>query len=623
MNYESLIPILGANLIWQTLLLALVVSVALRVLPKHAAKTRYHIALVALLGSGLLCVAPFLPDLTPDLSIGLTPQAEYSATAPIALTPEVLATQSLGISIEATRPQLAIGSIVLAIWLAGIAFSLLRLGFAALTAHKWSRNARPCALANHNTLSKQIRIRRSPDVSTPLVLGFFRPVVLVPDNFDLDLENPGTRAVLEHEIAHLVRYDLWTNLAQHLILAVLWWCAPLYWINAQIGIEREKLCDDMAAQKIGTGRALATALVDLVDRHPKQQPLLAIGIHPRANNLAERIHRLCKETPMPILSKRLLLTTSIAVPALIGSLILAAPRATAHSPIMAHSSSHSSMDEVTSLQYALFKATSLGRVDEVREILAMGVHPAFHLHGDGSPLILAAKTGNIEIADLLLSHGAEINRMTASDESALINAVKTNHLDMVKYLVERGADVSLGQVSNPRNRPEWRSPLSTAQKHRHTKIAQYLQSQGAVADSRTEKPRRIAPGPIVEGRLTSKFGTTRKQVDGKTHRGIDIANAEGTPIFAPADGTITTVSSNYNGKPKYGHVVVLETPGGIETVFAHLKDSQVSAGQFVLQGTQIARLGNTGKSTGPHVHIETSKNGKLIDPLKVWPTLAR
>ena len=624
MSVETLIPVLGANLIWQTLLLATVVGITLRILPNHAAKIRYNVSLVALFGSGLLCAAPFLPDLTPELSIGLTPSpVELFVSSPINTTPQILSTESYNLGNDVAKPQFPLGTIVLTIWLAGIVIALLRLSFAALTAHNWARNAQPLALPSDNLLSKSIRIRRSTDISTPLVLGFFKPVVLVPENFDLCLNNPGTRAVLEHEIAHLTRGDLWTNLAQHLVLALLWWCAPLYWINTQIGIEREKLCDDMAAQKIGTGRALANALIDLVDKHPKQQPLLAIGIHPRAHNLAERIHRLCKETPMPKLSKRLLATTTIAVPALIGSMILAAPRAVAHSPSTSFGAEHIGAEDISSLQYSLFAATSMGRTDEVRDILALGVDPAFHLHGDGTPLILAAKLGNIEIAELLLRHGAQINRMTASDESALINAVKTDKLKMVEFLVQNGADVSLGQLSNPMHRSEWRSPLSTARKHGHTRIAQYLQASGAVADARTETSSRMAHGPIVEGRLTSKFGTTRKNIDGKKHKGIDIANKPGTPIFAPANGTITQVTDTYKGKTSWGHVIVLQTAGGVETVFAHLKDSQVTPGQTVAKGTQIARVGNTGKSTGPHVHIQTTINGELKDPMVVWKTLAR
>ena len=298
MNIETLIPVLGANLIWQTMLLALVVAITLRILPKHAARARYRIALLALFGSGLLCVAPFMPDLTPDLSIGLSPQAPPVTQAPTAITPPAPVPQYIDAINVKPSPALPLGKIFFVVWLLGSIFSLLRLSFAAFTAHNWAHNARPLSLPVHNALSQPVHIRRSPNVTTPLVLEFFRPVVMVPQDFDLCLENLGTRAVLEHEIAHLTRGDLWTNLAQHLVLALLWWCVPLYWINAQIGIEREKLCDDMAAHKIGTGRVLANALINLADKQSKRQPLLAIGIHPRAHNLAERIHRLCKRKPL-------------------------------------------------------------------------------------------------------------------------------------------------------------------------------------------------------------------------------------------------------------------------------------------------------------------------------------
>ena len=620
---------LGANLIWQTLLVALVVGLALKILPRREARTRYRIAMTGLLGTCILLIAPFLPSFIPDLSVGFSP--EISTTPSMQVNSATLSGAATPIAPEIAAPNskqaISIGLILLAFWVIGSLLAIARLVAAAAQGHFWIQRGERLNVPN-NALSKPVRIFKSADINAPLVLGLISPAILVPKTFKFDLDSPETLAVLEHEIAHIDRLDLPVNLIQRLVLAALWWCLPLYWVNKQIMIEREKLCDDIAASRVGTGRALARALVSLAESHSQgRTPLLAIGIHPKAGALAERITRLCqdiyKETHMPTISKKLMLTSSLAVPLVLGGLIIAAPRAIAHSPIMSSSPSHSRMDDISSLQYALFKATALNRADEVREILGMGIDPAFHLHGDGTPLILAAKLGNIEIADLLLNHGAQINRMTASDESALINAVKTKHLDMVKFLVERGADVSLGQLSNPRHRPEWRSPLSTAQKHRHTKIAQYLQASGAVADNRKKATARPINGTIVEGRLSSKFGILRKKQGGKKHTGIDIANAEGTPIYAPADGTIIEVSSNYKDNPKWGHVVVLQTAGGIKTIFAHLQDSQVNIGQTVTQGTQIARLGNTGQSTGPHVHIQTRVKGELKDPLTVWPSLAR
>jgi beta-lactamase regulating signal transducer with metallopeptidase domain len=627
MSFDSFIPVIAANLVWQTLLVALVVFIVLKVLPRQEARTRYRIALTALLGTSLLLIAPFLPNYLPEIALGVQPMPVQEFSPVIADTVSPAATIEPTAMYAETSDPFPVGTILLIIWAIGSALAVARLCLAGLQGRRWVQRSKRVDV-HAQDLSKPVQIRSSADANAPLVLGLLRPVILVPPTFNLDLSNIESRAVIEHEIAHIERQDLIVNLGQQVILAALWWCAPLYWVNKQIMIEREKLCDDIAARKTGAGHALARALVNLAESHSAcRPPLLAIGLHPKAGALAERIQRLClniyKETSMPTISKKLMLSTTLAAPLVLAALVLAAPRAIAHSPFMSHSAGHSGMEDISSLQYALLMAASEGRVDEARQLLGMGVDPVFHLQGDGSPLILAAKHGHVEMAQLLVAHGAQVNRMTASDESPLINAVKGGHLRMVEYLVSQGADVSLGQVSNPMNRPEWRSPLSTAQKYRHVEIAQYLQNQGAVADTRKQSPRRIAPGPIVEGKLTSTFGVMRKTSGGEKHKGIDIANAEGTPIYAPADGTITEVTSNYKGKPKWGHVVVLQTPGGVETVFAHLKDSQVSAGDFVRQGTQIARVGNTGQSTGPHVHIQTSKNGELKDPLKVWPTLAR
>jgi len=621
MSIQSLLLGLGGNLMWQTLLIAIMVFTLFKSLPRTEARLRYRIALSALLGCVLLLAAPFLPNLTPQLSVGIAPETVSTMVAapanPAEIAPGIIADTILA---EVKR-ELPLGLTLLTVWAIGIVISLARLLRAATLGRRWVQRSVPIEVYDDLHLTHPVPVRRSDEISAPLVLGFVRPVILVPAGFDP--QSTGARAVLEHEIAHIERGDLWMNLAQRLVLALLWWCLPLYWLNQQINTEREKLCDDIAAGRIGNGRTLANALLDIAETNVRtKDQLLAIGIHPKAGHLAERITRLCKEAHMPKLSKKLLLTSSLAIPVLIGGLVLAAPRAVAHSSHSSHSPNDTNMRDVSALQYALFMATAKNSVDEVRDILGMGIDPAFHLHGDGTPLILAAKTGNVEIADLLLTHGAEINRMTASDESALINAVKTGHYDMVEFLVGRGADVSLGQLSNPMHRPEWRSPLSTAQKHRKVRIAQFLQSQGAVADTRKSGASSQIQ-KIVDGRLTSKFGAARKKFGGKTHNGIDIANKTGTPIFAPADGTIVEVTDTYKGKTTWGHVVVLQSAGGVETVFAHLNDSQVLTGDSVRLGQQIARVGNTGKSTGSHVHITTTVNGELINPLQVWPSLAR
>jgi murein DD-endopeptidase MepM/ murein hydrolase activator NlpD len=87
------------------------------------------------------------------------------------------------------------------------------------------------------------------------------------------------------------------------------------------------------------------------------------------------------------------------------------------------------------------------------------------------------------------------------------------------------------------------------------------------------------------------------------HNGIDIAGTPGTPILAAATGrVIVAKSSGYNGG--YGNMVIMTHDNGVQTVYAHLRAVYVSSGETITQGTQIGELGNTGRSTGPHLHFE-------------------
>jgi len=128
-------------------------------------------------------------------------------------------------------------------------------------------------------------------------------------------------------------------------------------------------------------------------------------------------------------------------------------------------------------------------------------------------------------------------------------------------------------------------------------------------------------GIILAGRLTAAYGPSPhpfKQGQRRDHKGVDIAAPIGTPIFAPGEGVILSATDVYQNKPKYGKVVVIETKNGAQTLFAHLDSFNVAAGQQVKAGQHIATIGNTGVSTGPHVHMETFIKGKRVNPLDVW-----
>lgn len=123
-----------------------------------------------------------------------------------------------------------------------------------------------------------------------------------------------------------------------------------------------------------------------------------------------------------------------------------------------------------------------------------------------------------------------------------------------------------------------------------------------------------AVGAPVSGRLTSGFGHRRHPVHGggDFHKGIDIAAPIGTPVKSPFAGTVAKVGEN----PYLGKYVMVDHPGGFRSVYGHNSEITVKAGDTIAAGHPIARSGNSGRSTGPHVHYGLFKDGKPVDPMR-------
>ena len=120
----------------------------------------------------------------------------------------------------------------------------------------------------------------------------------------------------------------------------------------------------------------------------------------------------------------------------------------------------------------------------------------------------------------------------------------------------------------------------------------------------------IWPAP---GRITSPFG------DGRHHPGIDIDGVTGDPVAAAAGGTVLLAGAapaDYSG---YGSVVMIDDGGGISTLYAHLSRVDVTIGQVLQQGQLIGLIGNTGASTGDHLHFEVRVLNKPVDPMPYLP----
>lgn len=117
------------------------------------------------------------------------------------------------------------------------------------------------------------------------------------------------------------------------------------------------------------------------------------------------------------------------------------------------------------------------------------------------------------------------------------------------------------------------------------------------------------------GRITSYFGYRKNPFNysSEFHHGLDIANYSGTEILAAGKGTVIETGYDYS----FGRYIIIDHGYNFVTRYAHLSKINVDEDEQVEKGQAIGLMGNTGESTGPHLHFEIRINGEVIDPLKI------
>jgi murein DD-endopeptidase MepM/ murein hydrolase activator NlpD len=125
--------------------------------------------------------------------------------------------------------------------------------------------------------------------------------------------------------------------------------------------------------------------------------------------------------------------------------------------------------------------------------------------------------------------------------------------------------------------------------------------------------------PVVEGFVGSGFGMRTDPFTGEytMHAGIDFAAPVGTPVFAAAGGVVASAEPH----PQFGNAVTIDHGNGLSTLYAHASRLMVKAGDIVRKGQQIALVGTTGRSTGPHLHFEVHVNGAPQNPARYLASL--
>jgi murein DD-endopeptidase MepM/ murein hydrolase activator NlpD len=120
--------------------------------------------------------------------------------------------------------------------------------------------------------------------------------------------------------------------------------------------------------------------------------------------------------------------------------------------------------------------------------------------------------------------------------------------------------------------------------------------------------------PVQDGWISSYFGSRADPFTGYTavHKGLDFAGPEGTKVSSVAAGLVTYAGD----RPGFGEMVEINHGNGLSTRYCHNEKLLVKQGDMVRKGQEVALMGSTGRSTGPHLHFEVLKNGAQVDPLR-------
>lgn len=183
---------------------------------------------------------------------------------------------------------------ILAAWPIISAALLARLVWAYGSMHRLKRRAQPLELdPSLNAGRRRVRLGASTEIGVPMAAGLFNPVILIPESLPAQLSQEEFRQVLVHELAHIRRWDDWTNLAEKVLEALFFFHPAVLWIARRLDLEREIACDDWVVSMTGAPRPYAVCLTKLVEFGAfSRGPQLAPGAVARKGQVSHRIESL-------------------------------------------------------------------------------------------------------------------------------------------------------------------------------------------------------------------------------------------------------------------------------------------------------------------------------------------
>jgi len=273
------------HFLWQGTVLALFLAAALKLISNKYSNLRYNLGILTL----ILCL------ITPCITYFIVYNTQFSHY-PVRVDNTTII-PSLELSFISYLPILSIA------WLIGVSYLSLGYCKALLSIYKLPKTqiSEPQAWLNELFISikqslyvsQNVRLLVSKLVEVPMVIGWLKPVILLPVNMVSGLSNEQLKLLIAHELAHVKRYDYFINLIQSLVEVFLFYHPAVKWISKQIRIDREYCCDDIAVKNQNVKIDYAKALLNAEELRPNTIPSMAMAA--TGGDLKSRVSRVIGE----------------------------------------------------------------------------------------------------------------------------------------------------------------------------------------------------------------------------------------------------------------------------------------------------------------------------------------
>ncbi len=291
------------HVVWQGAAIALVTAGALRLLGQRSANTRYVVACLSL---AMMLAAPVVTAAMlarPTATVSpVMERAGSGAASAVAAPVAVDGSDIAGLAIRTVRSRIdAWLPLVVIAWLAGVTgllgrmagglWRVRRLHLAAIAAPASSWQAVCTRLASNLGLGATPHVAELRNVETPTVVGWMRPVILLPIAAIANLTPSQVEAILAHELVHIRRHDFAVNVAQTVAETLLFYHPSVWWLSGRIRVEREHCCDDAAVELSGDAVQYATALTEL---EALRSTGTALALAATTGSLTHRVRRILR-----------------------------------------------------------------------------------------------------------------------------------------------------------------------------------------------------------------------------------------------------------------------------------------------------------------------------------------